>query len=1138
MKSVLFKGSFIASFLFSFAAFSQQPGDTIEVQSFTYSSQTRDTVVTFPNDPNVSYEKIIMLYNMRCKDNKVSNGSNRNQGCGEWDYSCNTYLQDSTHIDSLLTSHPDYIISGYSGTQFDFINQATYNYYQEIQKLVSLDSIISDTTSAVGTGASQLGDVLPTAKLGAKSQYLFWHTEMFSAGMNAGNIDGITLNVNGNTAPADFLRVKIKHTPKPVLDDANPDLTGFTEVYYHNTPLTTGTNRIQFHTPFNWNGTDNIIIEFSFTNKAGNSNVDITGHTLTTPYGLVTSGDNNFNFNASNYVQINNYKGITGTGARTAEAWVRTTTAGKEIVSWGQNAVGKKWLLRLDGSGKFRVEVNSGYIVGTTVINDGAWHHLAVSFGGGNINTAQLYVDGQLETVSTSGSRVVNTGSSLNLRISRGFHNLYWQGAISNVRIWSDSLSQSVIADWMYKDLDPTHPKFASISASFPLNEGTGYSVSEATGTGINGSILNGGNWSSMKGVDHFKNLNLSYDRPNVSFHQGNYVTTVANDTIIDTLMNNPYLVNQYQVYSKYGQLRHDSIGVIASGSRWEATPEVLYGPTGNIVNSFPVTPDGTINIAQLPYYQRTAARFEIMSFVTPYGLGLNMGVSGETWAFDVTDFGPILKGDHRLTMERGGQWQEDMDIKFLFIVGTPPREVKDISQIWRVDYPSYTDIISNKYFEPRNIPLDATGEYFKIRSAITGHGQEGEFIPRTHYVDIDGGAKEFNWQVWKTCGANPVYPQGGTWIYDRAGWCPGMATDVQEYDITSMVTAGSTVNIDYGITTASGTSRYIVNHQLVTYGDANFSLDAAVVDILSPSSKIEYDRTSSVCEKPQVLIRNTGKTTLTSLVIEYWVNNSTTPQTFNWSGSLEFMEEEVVSLPRRDALWDDLSGTSEDVFNVEVKSPNNGTDGYGLNNTLGSSFEIPDVFPNSFFIWFKTNSAASDNSYTIEDQYGNEIFKLSGLTNNTNYRDTFNLNSGCYVLKLQDNGGNGISFWANNDGNGIFQIRPVSGGILKNFQGDFGNFHTYNFTVDAPLSYEELYPSEELLVYPNPTKDIFNVELMDASKATVTIVNGAGQVLQVPKTNENNNLITFDVSSLSEGIYYVKVETDKGVEMKKIVKI
>ena len=1138
MKLKLFNGIFIAAILISFTAFSQQPGDTIEVQTFTYASQTRDTIVTFPNDPNVSYEKIIMLYNMRCKDNKVSNSNNRNLGCGEWDYSCNTYLRDSSHIDSLLSSHPDYIISGYSGTQFSYANQATYNYYQEIQKSVSLDSIIADTVSTVGIGTLQLDEVLPTAKLGGKSQYLFWHTEMFAAGVSAGNIDGITINVNGNTGPADFLRVKIKQTAKSVLDDTNPDLSGFTEVYYHNTPLTAGANRIQFHTPFNWNGTDNIIIEFSFTNKAGNNTVEIQGEALTTQYGLHTSGDNHFNFNASNYIEVNNYKGITGAGARTVEAWVKTTATGKEIVTWGQNSAGKKWLLRLDGSGKFRVEVNSGYIVGTSVVNDGDWHHLAVSFGGGNINTAQLYVDGQLETISTSGSMMVNTGNTFNVRFSRGIHNLYWQGAISNVRIWSDSLSQNVIQDWMYKDLDPSHPKYADISASFPLNEGTGYSITEATGTGLMGSIMNGGNWTSIEGVDHFKNLNLSYNRPNVSFLQGTYNLTIANDTIIDTITNNSYLVNQYQVFPKYGQMRNDSIGAISTTQKWEAQPEVLYSPTGTIVNSFPVTADGTINVAQLPYYQRTDSKFELMSFVTPYGLGLDMGVNGETWTFDMTDYSPILKGDHRMTIERGGQWQEDLDIKFLFIVGTPPAEVKDISQIWRIDYPSYTDIISNKFFEPRDIPLDASGEYFKIRSAITGHGQEGEFIPRTHYVDIDGGTKEFNWQVWKTCGGNPIYPQGGTWIYDRAGWCPGMATDVQEYDITDMVTPGATVNIDYGINTASGTSRYIVNHQLVTYGAANFNLDAAIVDILSPSSKIEYARTSSVCEDPQVIIRNTGKTELTSLVIEYWVNNSTTPQTFTWSGSLNFMEEEVVSLPSADALWDDLSGTGKDVFNVEVKSPNNGADGYALNNTMSSDFEVPHVFPNSFYIWFKTNSVGSDNSYTIEDQYGNQIFSKSGLANNTHYRDTFNLAPGCYVLKLIDNSGNGISFWANNDGSGLFQIRKLPSGIVKSFQGDFGNFHTYNFTIDAPLAFEELNPSETLLVYPNPAKDIFNIELEDAAKATITIVNGAGQTLELPKTVSNNNLITFDVSALSEGVYYVKVETENGIEMKKIVKI
>ena len=145
--------------------------------------------------------------------------------------------------------------------------------------------------------------------------------------------------------------------------------------------------------------------------------------------------------------------------------------------------------------------------------------------------------------------------------------------------------------------------------------------------------------------------------------------------------------------------------------------------------------------------------RFEIMSFVTPYGIGINFGKSGHTWTFDVTDFAPILKGDKRLTMEWGGQWQEEMDIQFYFIVGTPPRDVIDIDQLWRVTKPSYTNIQSNLSYEPRNYKLNSNGEYFHILSAITGHGQEGEFIPRNHIIDVNNGGLKTSWQVWKFCG-------------------------------------------------------------------------------------------------------------------------------------------------------------------------------------------------------------------------------------------------------------------------------------------------------------------------------------------------------------------------------------------------
>ena len=48
---------------------------------------------------------------------------------------------------------------------------------------------------------------------------------------------------------------------------------------------------------------------------------------------------------------------------------------------------------------------------------------------------------------------------------------------------------------------------------------------------------------------------------------------------------------------------------------------------------------------------------FQIMSFVTPYGIGLDLGPEGKTWYFDLTDYAPIFKGNKRITVSGGGQW-------------------------------------------------------------------------------------------------------------------------------------------------------------------------------------------------------------------------------------------------------------------------------------------------------------------------------------------------------------------------------------------------------------------------------------------------------------------------------------------------
>ncbi len=71
-----------------------------------------------------------MRYNIRCKDGNVSPGitGQTDIGCGEGDASCNTYIHDSTRVDSIKNLHPSHLISGFDGTTFLYSEMPTYTY--------------------------------------------------------------------------------------------------------------------------------------------------------------------------------------------------------------------------------------------------------------------------------------------------------------------------------------------------------------------------------------------------------------------------------------------------------------------------------------------------------------------------------------------------------------------------------------------------------------------------------------------------------------------------------------------------------------------------------------------------------------------------------------------------------------------------------------------------------------------------------------------------------------------------------------------------------------------------------------------------------------------------------------------------
>jgi hypothetical protein len=150
------------------------------------------------------------------------------------------------------------------------------------------------------------------------------------------------------------------------------------------------------------------------------------------------------------YVEITGYQGIVGSGSRTVSAWIKTSTTG-HIISWGDIGPGEKWLILVQGyRGAIGVLVESGYIIGTTDLRDGQWHHIAAVLeddGSPNADEIILYVDGVIESISLVGAEPINTSGIRDIRL--GVWDVgdgdYFNGVIDEVRVYDRVLSDEEI---------------------------------------------------------------------------------------------------------------------------------------------------------------------------------------------------------------------------------------------------------------------------------------------------------------------------------------------------------------------------------------------------------------------------------------------------------------------------------------------------------------------------------------------------------------------------------------------------------------------------------------------------------------------------------------------------------------------
>ncbi|HET8574361.1 MAG TPA: peptide-N-glycosidase F-related protein [Edaphocola sp.] len=558
----------------------------------------------------------------------------------------------------------------------------------------------------------------------------------------------------------------------------------------------------------------------------------------------------------------------------------------------------------------------------------------------------------------------------------------------------------------------------------------------------------------------------------------------------------------------------------------------------------------------------RTGDTVELGRFITPFATS-GWSRFGNSWqqpyVFDVTDFYPLLKDTAGVRIHYSGySGGFTADVKFAFIEGTPDREVTGIAPLYDFSH-SYGDSSApiNNYFPTKTETAPAGTQSATLKYIVTGHGNDDngccEFAAHAYDVNVNGSSIAHH-LLWRDdCGLNDLYPQGGTWVFNRGNWCPGALVRPIYHNIPN-VAAGTQYDINIQFENYSASSNfgsYTSNAIVFYYGGMNKSLDASLEDIIAPTNNPEHYRANPSGDIPQILVHNSGSTTITGIDFSYGIADSSV-HSYSWQGTLAPLADTLISLPALSEITNmsirELSGPHQ--FNVSITGVNGQTDEDSTNNTLSSTFNVAPLWPGDLILTLKTSNfmlhddgsitlSNPDQKWAITDVNSNYIVARDNTASDTKYVDTVALPAaGMYKLTISSPGGAGLHWWAFDQysqlHSGYFTAAKMDGTKIpmRNYaysgtpHDDFGTEYVLYFTVAAPgtSAVNEIGLSNNLSIYPNPARDFIHVTFSNPSAQAVTIelFNILGQ--KVYQTSTQNTALNISTKGLANGIYTMRL--------------
>ncbi|MCB0615260.1 MAG: T9SS type A sorting domain-containing protein, partial [Phaeodactylibacter sp.] len=307
--------------------------------------------------------------------------------------------------------------------------------------------------------------------------------------------------------------------------------------------------------------------------------------------------------------------------------------------------------------------------------------------------------------------------------------------------------------------------------------------------------------------------------------------------------------------------------------------------------------------------------------------------------------------------------------------------------------------------------------------------------------------------------------------------------------------------------------------------------------------------RLNPACNRPMVVVKNTGATIITSLVLEYRLQGGPALN-YEWTGSLSFLDTAIVELPSPGMdFWNTVEEVG--VFQVNILEVNGQADAYSPNNTAYSEFTKPILFEvERLQFHFRTNLRASENRYTFRNAVGEVVLSRDNMQNSTLYVDDIDLPPGCYTLHIEDDAGDGLYYWywdAIGDirGNGQASFKRYFNEViqlpLRSFESEFGSSITFDFIMPMTVGNEHLTQPRRFSAYPNPTPGEVVVEMEGflAQELQLQVLSLTGQVLQDQRFRHDGQTVRhqLDMEGYPQGMYIIRLQGKDGVWAREIVK-